>query len=96
MQVITAKRRKSQTVSREYVHARAGTWSFITALQVVVIFLSIAVSIVLPLHFGNETDKMASQARETREGIVQMRTRIDSLTREIAYLETVVGSELDN
>lgn len=91
MQAITAKRKTLNTNQREGVLSNAGTKSLTWALEIGVIFLSVAVSVFLPFHFGNEADKLYQQAKKKEQNIVLMHSRLDDMVREISYLETVVG-----
>lgn len=91
MQSITAKRRAVRTSVRERTLEISGVRSVLLALEAFVIFLSVAVSIALPLYFGNEADKLGEIASMKEHKAVFLETRLEDMTREIAFLETVAG-----
>ena len=93
MQAITAKRKTLGIDQRGVVLSDTGTKSLFWALEVIVIFLSVSVSIFLPFYFGNEADKLNQQIKKREQNIVLMHSRLDDMVREISYLETVVGIE---
>lgn len=90
MQAITAKRK---SLAREGGKALANSevWGLFGFLQVLVIFLSLAVSIALPFYFGNEVDKITEVATNREQSITVMKSRLGDVSREISYLQTVVG-----
>ena len=91
MQSIIAKRRATKVETRGVVLTQSGVWSFVTVLQIIIIFLATTVSIVLPLHFGNKADYYGEMAIEKAAKITVMESKLGNLSREISYLETVVG-----
>lgn len=91
MQSIIAKRRATKLETRDMVLTQSGVWPVVTVLQIIIIFLATTVSIVLPLHFGNKTDLYNEMAIEKAAKITVMESKLDDLSREISYLETVVG-----
>ncbi|AKI97880.1 hypothetical protein [Kosmotoga pacifica] len=91
MQSIIAKRRVTRVETHDMVLTRSGVWPFVTVLQILIIFLATTVSIVLPLHFGNKADLYNEMAIEKETRITVMESKLDDLSREISYLETVVG-----
>lgn len=94
MQVITAKRKPLvREVERTLVNSDVrGLLNF---LQVLVIFLSLAVSIALPFYFGNEADKISELTKKREQNLNVMKSRLDDVAREISYLETVLGAKAE-
>ncbi len=90
MQVITAKR-KPLVREGDRTLASSDVRGLFVFLQIFVIFLSLAVSIALPFYFGNETDKTSELARQREQSLTVMKSRLEDVTREISYLQTVVG-----
>lgn len=94
MQAITAKR-KSLVREGGKALANSDVWGLFGFLQVLVIFLSLAVSIALPFYFGNEVDKITEVASRREQDITVMKSRLEDVSREISYLQTVVGARAE-
>jgi|OM-RGC.v1.031320507 hypothetical protein len=95
VQSITAKRRAVRASVHERTLEISGVRSLLLALEVFVIFLSVAVSIALPLYFGNEADKLGEIASIKEHKTVFLESRLEDMTREIAFLETVAGMKAE-
>ncbi|PZC52724.1 MULTISPECIES: hypothetical protein [unclassified Mesotoga] len=94
MQAITAKR-KSLVREGDKALTSSDVWGLFGFLQVLVIFLSLAVSIALPFYFGNEVDKITEVASRREQDIMVMKSRLEDVSREISYLQTVVGARAE-
>jgi len=90
VQAITAKR-KSLVREGDKALTNSDVWGLFGFLQIFVIFLSLAVSIALPFYFGNEVDKITEVASRREQDITVMKSRLEDVSREISYLQTVVG-----
>jgi hypothetical protein len=55
----------------------------------------LAVSIALPFYFGNEVDKITEVASRREQDIMVMKSRLEDVSREISYLQTVVGARAE-
>lgn len=90
MQSITAKR-KPLVHEGERALVSSDVKGLLGFLQVLIIFLSLAVSVTLPFYFGNEADKISELVRQKEQNLAVMESRLENVVREISYLETVVG-----
>jgi hypothetical protein len=90
VQAITAKR-KSLVREGDKALTNSDVWGLFGFLQVFIIFLSLAVSIALSFYFGNEVDKITEVASRREQDITVMKSRLEDVSREISYLQTVVA-----
>ncbi|GEM_PF-382176 len=89
--VISAKRKELRFAGKEIAQKRSKSGFMIAAQMFVIVFL-LAVMVFLPFYFGNEADKMNERAKQKEQSLSVMLSRVEDMTREISYLQTVLGA----
>ncbi len=89
--VISVKRKELRFSGKEITQSKSRS-GLLMAVETVVIVLLLVVMVFLPFHFGNEADKINELTKQKEQSFSVMLSRIQDMSREISYLQTVLGA----